>query len=56
MEFMMAGFEIPAKKKSDDVMFDISLHGNPFNLVPVIWTLIMPFILYKAFVYHLQNP
>lgn len=34
MEFMTAGLEIPPKKKSDDVMFDISLHGNPFNLVP----------------------
>lgn len=38
MEFMTAGFEIPVKKKSDDVMFDVSLHGNPFNFVPAMCT------------------
>lgn len=38
MELMTAGFEIPEKKKSDDVMFDVSLHGNPFSLVPAMYT------------------
>lgn len=39
VEFMMVGFEILVKKKLDDVMFDIFLYGNLFNLVFVIYIL-----------------
>ncbi|KFK42603.1 hypothetical protein AALP_AA1G016800 [Arabis alpina] len=42
---MTAGFEIPAKKKSEDVMYDVSLHGNPFNLDPNPFNRCEPYLL-----------